>query len=168
MKLHGFTLLEMMIALAVLAILATVGIPSFSAARASSRLTAVANEFVATVQLARSEAIKRNRVVKLCVSTDGETCAASVNWNNGWVVQTVPDSVGEAARIIAAHQGAGSGVTMKGQNSVQSVLFSPTGLGATPAVLTVCSTAFVVSQAREIRVTASGGARVTRTEASSC
>lgn len=82
----GFTLVELMIALAVLAILMMIAAPSFEMVRNSSRLAAQANELVSAIQLARSEAVRRGQRVVMCRSENGNACAgAGGNWA-GWLV----------------------------------------------------------------------------------
>jgi type IV fimbrial biogenesis protein FimT len=77
----GFTLLELMVTVAIAAILVTMAVPSFTQTIRSNRLTATNNMFLASLNLARSEAIKRNIVVSVS-PTDG------ANWRNGWDVFT--------------------------------------------------------------------------------
>jgi len=74
---QGFTLVELMVALAILAILVSLAAPSFVAMTKNNRATAVTNDLIASFQLARTEAIKRNGTV-LIQSTNG-----SVNWAGG-------------------------------------------------------------------------------------
>ncbi len=59
----GFTLLELIVTLAVVAIVLTMGIPSFQALIRDNRLIALTNEFIGAMHLTRSEAIKRNHRV---------------------------------------------------------------------------------------------------------
>lgn len=84
----GFTLIELMVTIAVIAILTMVAVPSFSAAMLSNKLAGYANNFVASALLARSEAIKRNVAVTLCRSADLSTCASSGGWQQGWIVMS--------------------------------------------------------------------------------
>lgn len=81
----GFTLIEIMIALAVLSILGTLAVPGFSNLLQDSARTSAVNSFIHTVFLARSEAIKRGQVVSICKSTDGANCNAAAEWNGGWI-----------------------------------------------------------------------------------
>ena len=69
---RGFTIIELMVALTLAAILMTLAIPAFRDVGLSSQLRSVSSEFIAATHLARSEAIKQNAVVKLCVSWMGE------------------------------------------------------------------------------------------------
>ncbi|MBS0575911.1 MAG: GspH/FimT family pseudopilin [Proteobacteria bacterium] len=81
----GFTLIELMITVLVGLVLLTLAVPSFDAAMVSGRINGQANELVATLQLARAEAIRRNVRVVVCPSVNGTSCAAATaNWN-GWV-----------------------------------------------------------------------------------
>lgn len=85
MKAKGFTLVELMVTVAVMAILAMIAIPSFTSLINSNRIVSQANELVAVVQGARSEAIRYNQRVYVCSSSNGTSCAGSANWN-GWLV----------------------------------------------------------------------------------
>lgn len=82
----GVTLLELMITLAILAILSTIAVPSFSNLHQDNSRTVAVNGFVHALYLARSEAIKRGHVVSLCKSADGATCNRDLAWNDGWMV----------------------------------------------------------------------------------
>lgn len=86
---RGFTLVELMVTLAVAAILVAAAIPGFQAMVNSNRLAGAANELVAGLQTARMEAIRRGRRAVVCGSANanegaGATCASSNL--DGWIV----------------------------------------------------------------------------------
>lgn len=85
----GFTLIELMVALAVLAILATIGIPSFQNLLAENRVSSAANNLQLALQLARSTAASRNYedgdFVTVCASSDGTECTGT--WTDGWIIR---------------------------------------------------------------------------------
>ncbi|HUE92919.1 GspH/FimT family pseudopilin [Pseudomonas sp.] len=159
---RAFTLVELLIAIAILAVLMGVAIPAYNEMTLGSKLRSQANELVAGAVLARSEAIKRNSAVRMCVSADGASCIAG-GWEQGWVVfHDVDDDgaldVGEA--VLLQHQAAAPGFKITG--SVTSVRFQATGLGATQASLTVCrATPTVGGQERVVAISLTGRASVT-------
>lgn len=91
-KLLGFTLVELLITIAIVSILAAIGVPSFREMLRQNRATSLANELATSLNLARSEAIKRGTPVTLCKSaniTDASpTCSTATNayWQNGWLI----------------------------------------------------------------------------------
>ena len=87
MKKHsGFTLIELMITLAIVGILLTVGVPSLKTFMQGNQLIAAANELVSALHIARSEAIKLNSRVSICESSNGTSCSNTGSWKNGWIV----------------------------------------------------------------------------------
>lgn len=93
-KTRGFTIVELMIAIVILGILMGIGVPSFQATVKNNRMTSNLNAFITSLNQARSEAVKQNLEVMVCPSTDGSTCDASGNWENGWVVFVDRDNDG--------------------------------------------------------------------------
>ena len=86
----GFSLIELMIVIAIAAILATLAAPSFIATTQRFRSLSESSSFASDLQYARSEAIKQGLPVTLCSSSDGSTCAASNNWHFGWIIFSDP------------------------------------------------------------------------------
>ncbi|MCS6946644.1 MAG: GspH/FimT family pseudopilin [Steroidobacteraceae bacterium] len=84
----GFTLGELMMTLAVAAVVVAIGAPSFREFQRNNRLTAAANDFLTSLQLARTEAIKRQRTVAVCASSAPGSPAAVCNAGDfrGWIV----------------------------------------------------------------------------------
>ena len=85
---RGFTLLELLVVISVLAILVGIGVPGLRELLLNNRQAGAVNELVAALQLARSEAITRNvaapAVVSVCASSNGTACAGA--WSDGWLV----------------------------------------------------------------------------------
>jgi type IV fimbrial biogenesis protein FimT len=155
----GFTLIELLVTISVAAILLAIAVPSFNDATLGSKLGSYANNLVAGTLLARSEAIKRNTPVTLCVSTDGSSCASG-GWEQGWVVLA-------GTAVVQRQQALLTGI--KGNGSVATLTFQPSGLAATAATVTFCrATPSVGAQERVVTITAAGQASVTRTTTGSC
>ena len=160
-RMAGFTLIELMVTLTVIAVLGMVAVPSFNQAFLSNRLTGYANSFAASATYARSEAIKRNSTVTLCRSGDGATCATSGGWQQGWIVLAGTSTVLQKQGALA------SGYHMTGDN--YSIVFQPTGVGATDSTLVLCrATPSAGSQERQLRVTATGRVNITKTTLGTC
>jgi len=153
---RGVTLVELMVALSILSMLLYITTPLFRDAGLPSQLRAIANNVVAATQLARSEAIKRNATVTLCVSSDGQTCGAG-NWQQGWIVVS-------GGTVIHSEPSAPAGYRITPAGGSIALGFDSTGLGANPDSFTVCRlTPRVGSQERVVTITAAGRASVQTT-----
>jgi type IV fimbrial biogenesis protein FimT len=84
----GFSLMEMLIVIAIVAILLALGVPSFKYVTQSNRATSEINGMLGALQLARAEAIKEGQTVSVCPTTDGATCAGVgvTDWESGWII----------------------------------------------------------------------------------
>ena len=84
---RGFTLLELLVTIAVAAILVAVAFPSYRGVVDRNTIAARVNDLVGDLNYARSQAVTRGRSVHLCKSDDQETCASSASdWSQGWIV----------------------------------------------------------------------------------
>lgn len=157
----GFTLVELMVTVAVMAILLGIAVPSFNDAMLGSKLTTYSNNFVASAALARSEALKRNVATTLCVSSNGASCTAG-SWEAGWIVLS-------GATVIRQQSAAATGFKIIEATAKTSLTFQPAGVGATSATMKVCrATPTVGSQERSVTLSATGRAVVSKTATGTC
>ncbi len=88
-KTSGFTIVELLMTLTVASVIMALAVPSFRDFIKNSRMSGASNDLLASLQLARTEAIKRRHSVAICPSAnptdDVPVCTASFN-GNGWVV----------------------------------------------------------------------------------
>jgi type IV fimbrial biogenesis protein FimT len=160
----------------VLAILLKLAVPSFSSAILSNRLSSYTNNFVASTQYARSEAIKSNAPVTMCASSDGATCAASGTWAQGWIVMCNADpaaptvcKTGGTSTIVRQTQPAvASDYHFTTASGVYAITFPASGVGATQVAVTVCRYNPPGNQERQITLTASGRTAVQTTRTGTC
>jgi type IV fimbrial biogenesis protein FimT len=156
---RGFTLVEMMVAITIMSILLAIAIPNFNNAILGSKLSGYANNLVASAFLARGEAIKRNAVVTLCVSTNGTTCATG-GWEQGWIVLA-------GTEVLQRQPVANPGFKFTG--TVSTVRFQPTGVGSDQAAITICrATPTAGDQERVVSISATGRASTAKTTTGTC
>lgn len=107
MRCRGFTLIELLVTVAVMAILLAIGLPSFQGSMRSNRVATATNELMASLSLARSEAIRSPGGAAVCASTDGTACNGT-SWNDGWIVWIDLDgnnSLGTGERVLRYVEG---------------------------------------------------------------
>lgn len=125
-KARGFTLIELMVVVALAAIMAALAAPSFKSFVSGQRVKTAASDFVMTAIFARSEAIKRNADVTITSVTSGAT-----GWKDGWTV-----AVGSTQ---LSQQQAYASVTFSGP--VSAITYSGTGrLSAAVTTMTITGT----------------------------
>ena len=110
-KYTGFSLIELMVALAVVAVIIAVGLPQASVFFKGNRMVVNANDLLAGLHIARSEAIKRNSRVSICKSTNAgdaaPTCATGAEgWDEGWFVFVEGTDAGNIIGTYSVNDGA--------------------------------------------------------------
>ena len=131
----GVTLIELMISIAVLAILLSIAVPNFRTAIQNNRVATQGNELITAFQLARAEALKRRAPVFICASANGTTCGGA--WNAGWIVAEDAGQPGTTNfvpaddGIVRVWTGLQGGMTLAGVDlndaAVTAVRFLPRG-----------------------------------------
>lgn len=169
---RGFTLLELVVTLAVVAVLVGIGAPSLEAVMLDNRRTAAINAFVTAVQLARSESAKRGRTVVLCQTADTRACGDGADYGRGWMVFVNEDGARPVARspaepLLAAHEPALGGPIHSNRRLYE---FRPFRRRSTNGTITFCdrrgpdeARAVIISYTARPRVDDSGpgGRRLT-------
>jgi type IV fimbrial biogenesis protein FimT len=127
----GFTLVELMVTMAVVGILAAIAAPAMTSLINGNRLSGTTGELTASLQLARSEAVRRSAPVTICGTTDGATCSA--DWSR-WMIRGRDNTSGATETIRDST--ASSSVQVSGPAG--GIVFRPSGLVDAGQQLTVC------------------------------
>ncbi len=127
----GFTLIELMVTVAVAGILAMVAVPAMTSLINGNRLAGTTGELTSSLQIARSEAVRRNARVTICGTTDGVNCGA--DWSR-WMVRG-QDNAGGTTDMIRDTSAPGS-VQISGPAA--GIMFRPSGLTDGEEQLTIC------------------------------
>ncbi len=150
---QGFTLLELLVTMAIVAIMALVAVPNLQTAISNSQQSSCLNDVVTMLNLARSEAVTRQTDVVACASTDQTTCDVKA-FEKGWLVYIDDGGTGGIANDLFRHSSetllrigdpscgsgtiVGTGFTATGTDVVHAVSFSDDGLVVSPGTFTIC------------------------------
>lgn len=168
----GFTLVELLITVAVAVVLIMIAVPSFKSLTLANKLNTTANDIVNAIHVARMEAIKRNASTQLCSNSasvnTSDTLGAACGTQTGAVYAT-----GTATPVLAATPGLAGAVQLSG--NVQALRFGGQGLGQavnstgpyTGTVADICTSQTSKNNHRVITMT-SGSILVVTTKAGAC
>ena len=174
----GYSLVELLVVLTLSSILALLAVPSMTAMINTQRSISLGNAFLAGLNLARNEAIKRNARTVLCKSSDGLSCTTSGGWQQGWIMfHDVNNNglrdVGE--QVIQSQAAVSQGLSLTGNTNVANyVSYSASGSsklisGAFQAgTFSLCLDPVVVGDVRQIVLSSTGRARSKKGLASDC
>lgn len=176
--LRGLSLLESVVGLALAAGVFAVSVPAMQGWLHAADLAAAANELLADLHLARSEALKRNRRVALCKSADGQQCSAERGWEQGWILfhdENNDGSVDAGEELIYRREALPAHLSLAGNQPVAKYI-SFTALGVTKTTgggfqagtLTLCRRSARATPSRQVILNSVGRPRVQRSTVPAC
>lgn len=163
-KQRGFTLLEMMTAIAIVGIVLGLAVPALNSFVEASNLSGSARGFIVDFQLARSEAALRAQRVTVCTSTDMAACA-NASWDDGRLVFLDAGAVGVidgGDQIISQTEPLNDAVTTAsaGLAAANFISYAQNGMLTGPGTITLCVTG---QDQRVVNIFRSGSATLDRT-----
>ena len=177
-RLHrGFTLIELMVTIGIVAVLAGLAAPSFRELLANNRLKSHISALQTSLMMARNEAINRKARVVVCKSADQASCTTAGNWQQGWIVfiDSNDSASVDAGETVLQKVSAlsGSFILQGGGNLGNYVSYTSTGAAREKAsdtaqfgLFNLCQTAG--GNARQIEVFATGRLTYGKEPVTSC
>lgn len=178
----GFTLIELMVTIAVAAVLLTVAIPSFRDLLARNELTTTANAWVGALSTARAEAVKRNQSVALCGDDDAPTsgigsgCSAALAGQVRYFPRSgggtevahaaLADSVSQPLEITASStvRFRGDGIGYRGDSLTEPY----TSAGGGSPVVELCTPVLTTNNVRRVELIAGSTVQVVTDTQQNC
>ncbi len=120
-KTAGFTLLEALVAMTLLAVLAGLAAPSMGRMRQQHRMRAQAEDLFNSLMLARVEALRRQSRVTVCAKTPNDRCAAAGPWSQGWLVFVDANANAQLdpqEKLLQKHEALPAGLALEGNSFV--------------------------------------------------
>jgi len=117
----GFTVVELVLTMALLGILTTIAFSSFGTLIQTNRIATQSNDFMSALMLARSEALKRNSRTTVCRSANGTACATSGGWEQGWIIFADTDNdatVDTGETIVQVYRALDARSHLRGETNV--------------------------------------------------
>lgn len=177
-RVRGLTLVELMATLAIAAVLLGVAVPSLAKLVHSVHLSTASNALMASLRLARSEALKRGARVAVCKSADGVTCAAVGGWEQGWILfqdRNGNGALDEDDTLIQREEAVGGKLRVTGNLPVaRAIAFGANGGARSPGgglqagTVTLCRLSAAPGPARRVVITTGGRVRVVSATVDSC
>jgi len=132
---RGFTLYELMISLAVIGVILTIGVPSFTEFTQNSRLASTSNDMMSAFQVARSEAARAKTSITICASANSMTAGAICGgtFNDGWMVfidlNGDVQRAGAGENVLRRYPPVPAGVTITANANANYFSYAASGLG---------------------------------------
>lgn len=166
---RGMTLIELMTALGVLAILVAISVPSFRSYTLRSRVTAATNDLVSALNLARSEALRASANAVACASSNPDAptpaCSNDTDWATGWIVFVDTNRDGNVTageRIVQSWPALHAQLSLEG--TAARATWNTMGMATAAASFEVATDTCAVERQVDVAVSLSGGIRSTRVD----
>ena len=158
----GLTVIEILVVLAIVGVLITLGLPALSDLVEDQQLTSDSNDLFSSLFAARSEAVTRNEVVSICkiVAAAPTACAAGARWQDGWItfVDNDIDGVADAGEeILGTYTGMGTTTSVTSAAFPDFISYSPSGSSNNNGTFNICVSG---NSARDIFINATGRPRI--------
>ncbi|UTH74329.1 GspH/FimT family protein [Chromobacterium sp. IIBBL 290-4] len=137
---QGFTLMELLIVMALLAVVLALAVPSYRNTIAANNILSESNNLLGDLLLARNEAIKRGQVMLVCASSNGTGCngaSTATNFASGWVVMLAANnSCGDTTGTVLRRQAGFSSGDSASYGNTSNTSFCFNRLGYAPSANT--------------------------------
>lgn len=158
---HAFTLVELMVTLAVLGISLMIAVPSFLSFSRTNRAASETNALVGALNFARNEATTLRNTVSVCASSDGQTCSGGIGWTRGWIVfvnsdNDSPAQVGVGETILRVYGATSPGNTISTSAAlVDFITYNSSGFSSAQGEFVLCDDSGAQS-ARKLTISRTG------------
>lgn len=172
----GFTLIELMVGMAIVALMIGLAAPSYRYSINSSRVASDRDSLLSALQLARAEAIRRGLSVTVCSSnTAGTACSGSNNWKTGWLVFVDSNnnaSYDSGEKLVRQQSALTSANAVSADNNTSAVRFNregiASGLANDPVTVTFTPPTNSSTQKRCLLISVAGRVRFPNPDKGTC
>lgn len=166
-KQKGFNLIELMVVLGIASIVLSVGVPTFRGVIMDNRMADQANQFVTSINAARSYAVRYQRNATICATANYSaavpTCTATTDWSNGWFVWVDKnrDTITDANEVISVHEPLSDASTLS-STTASSFTYDARGFSVNPGDNLMLCDSRPAETGRSIRINNVGRTSVKR------